>query len=51
MLVDIHTARELSMAEAVEVVFSGAFAKLRKVSVSFVMTSRLSVSIEQLDHH
>jgi hypothetical protein len=30
-------------------VFSGAIAKLRKVTVSFVMSVRLSVCIEQLD--
>jgi len=51
MLVDIRTARELTVAEAAEVLLSGAFAKLPKSSVSFVMSFRLSVCIEQLGYH
>jgi hypothetical protein len=33
------------------VTYTGAFAKLLKTSLSFVMSVRLSVRMEQLDYH
>ena len=34
-----------------KMLFLGAFEKLRKVTISFVMSVRLSVSMEQLEFH